>query len=125
MRRPRLRLASGDSGGHGAPVGRHYDRSARSSLDWDWLTQSPKGGGLVPGSPVRGQKSPRWSAGRRALSQESACRKAASKTKRCPALRPLRFWPKGKEEDRLPRAAKNRGDDACLISNDDKSQPSW
>src|SRR4029078_11298791 len=42
MRRPRLRLASGDSGGHGAPVGRHQDRSARSSLDWDWLTQSRK-----------------------------------------------------------------------------------
>ena len=35
MRRPRPGLVSRDSGGSGTPPGRHYDRSARSSLDRD------------------------------------------------------------------------------------------
>src|SRR5665213_1906800 len=36
MRRPRPGLVSRDSGGSGTPPGRHYDRSARSSLDRNW-----------------------------------------------------------------------------------------
>src|SRR5690348_13594359 len=36
-------------------------RGARWTRDW----LSRESGGLVPGSPARGQKSPRWSAGRR------------------------------------------------------------
>jgi hypothetical protein len=34
-RRPRARLVTSPPGGPGTPAGRHYDRSARSSLDWD------------------------------------------------------------------------------------------
>ncbi len=47
-RRPVRRLRAGLvpllPGGSGIPPGRHYDRSARSSLDWDWRHC------LVPGS---------------------------------------------------------------------------
>jgi hypothetical protein len=35
MRRPRAGFVPPHPGGSGAPPGRHYDRSARSSLDWD------------------------------------------------------------------------------------------
>jgi hypothetical protein len=35
MRRPRAWFAATLPGGSGDPLGRHDDRSARSSLDWD------------------------------------------------------------------------------------------
>ena len=63
------------------PIGRHYDRSARSSLDWDRSNgfgpaksaACPKGGAPRPRrnrsgnqeTRTRGQKSPPWSAERR------------------------------------------------------------
>jgi hypothetical protein len=34
-RLPRARLTTSRSGGSGTPLGRHYDRSAGSLLDWD------------------------------------------------------------------------------------------
>src|SRR6202012_3868975 len=47
----RARLVTSHSGGSGAPLGRHYGRSARSSLDWDrasalsWETRPGADGG--------------------------------------------------------------------------------
>src|SRR6185437_4026417 len=75
------------------------------SLDWDWLTQSPKGGGLVPGSPARGLIGGDEPLKNAAMERRPARvldrkrtrrRKAASKTWRCPALRPLRPGRRGK-----------------------------
>src|SRR6185312_2935332 len=39
MRRLRAGLVPPLPGGPGAPPARHYDRAARSSLDWDWPTR--------------------------------------------------------------------------------------
>jgi hypothetical protein len=72
VRRPRLRLASEVPGGHGTPAVGHYDPSARSSLDWDWMTRGPHPWALVPGSPARGQKSPQRCAERRRGSRRTA-----------------------------------------------------
>jgi hypothetical protein len=52
VRRPRVRLVTSHSGGFGAPPGRHYDRSARSSLDWDWA-QMPSSQEARPGAEPR------------------------------------------------------------------------
>src|SRR5262249_15253678 len=54
MRRLRARLVTSHPGGPGTPAGRHYDRSARSSLEWD------RGAGLAsqearPGAAANGR----------------------------------------------------------------------
>jgi len=46
----RAGLVTPFSGGFGNTPGRHYDRSARSSLDWDRLKMGNAGQGHVPGS---------------------------------------------------------------------------
>jgi hypothetical protein len=38
------------------PAGRHHDRSARNSLDWDWRERANGPGGLVPGSTDLGHE---------------------------------------------------------------------
>jgi hypothetical protein len=70
MRRPRADFAIPHSGGSGHRTGRHDDRSARCSLDWDRPDASSA---RVPGSAARSRaenfgfpREPRWSAARRA-----------------------------------------------------------
>jgi hypothetical protein len=46
----RTELVTPFSGGSGNTPGRHYDRSARSSLDWDRLKTGNARQGRVPGS---------------------------------------------------------------------------
>jgi hypothetical protein len=73
------------------PIGRHYGRSARSSLDWDWHVASSQE------TRTRGQKSPRWSAERRAhLARCARTARCGSTMLRRSALRPPLFS-RGKE----------------------------
>ena len=48
MRPLRCRLVTGTPGGSGIPPGRHYDRSARSSLNWPGANAGFKKRGLEP-----------------------------------------------------------------------------
>ena len=86
------------------PIGRHYGRSARSSLDWDWdwdwhVASSQE-------TRTRGQKSPRWSAERRAhLARCARTARCGSTMLRRSALRPPRFS-RGKEG--IPESGQRR-----------------
>ena len=76
MRPLRARLVTSHSGGSGTPLGRHYGRPARSSLDWPARmqvqeTRSGADGGFTHVS-IRLQM-PQWSAGRRTHRSQGAC----------------------------------------------------
>ena len=74
--RPRARLVTSHPGGPGAPIGGHYDPSARSSLDWDW-PKRPRPRKRGPGDRNRHKRS----AGRRARSRNAPPPKSAGADK--------------------------------------------
>ena len=89
------------------PIGRHYDRSARSSLDWDWRQC------LVPGNADPGKRNRRDGAPAGARTSATVC----GKTYDWCAIRrsiPSAFCRREKPDDGLPGAAKNTGDGARL-----------
>ena len=72
MRPLRARLVTSHSGGSGTPLGRHYGRSARSSLHWpaEMPVQETRPG-ADGGTPSWGRlQMPRWSAERRAAARK-------------------------------------------------------
>src|SRR5689334_21015334 len=103
------------------PAGRRANAASRQG-------QSQKRGpALEGGRPARVARrdTPRWSAGRREpLRKEARCRKAAIQDEALVGAPSPSGYPKGeKREDRLPRAAKNRGDDACPNSGGREYSP--
>jgi hypothetical protein len=111
-RRPRARLVTSPPGGPGTPAGRHYDRSARSSLDWDrsGLAACSTSQEARPGScsewPFGHSPEPQWSAARRAPRSQRVRRasQARNQVKRLAALRSPAVRGE-KEPRRSPRAA--------------------
>jgi hypothetical protein len=98
--------------------GRRTLRSVCEELRWTGTgSHSRASGGLVPGSPARGQKSPRWSAGRRARLARRA-RLPKADPRRCAARRSVPFGFAGgrRKGSRRPRVVKNRGAFACSFS---------
>jgi hypothetical protein len=104
------------SGGSGAPPGRHYDRSARSSLDWDRETtsQEARPGDWATATPVA-----QW------LSRSGAPRGEHPDRKGCAAPRKRgslsasrrsipRFRPGGTDGRKLRRFLSARSAAACL-----------
>src|SRR3954466_7008578 len=113
MWRPRLRLASEDSGGPGTRPG--GIKTALRGARWTGIGQTvAQAAASSQEARTWGQKTPRWSAGRREPLARGSRRKAELKTLRRPALRPLRLGRREKKGSRRPRAVKNRGDFARL-----------
>ena len=87
-RSPRAGLVSLHPGGSGHRAGRHYDRSARCLLDWDWAKQ-PSSQEARPGAeaerpPRASAESRTWSAARRARRSQGARRASHARTAGAP-----------------------------------------
>ena len=84
------------------PPGRHYDRSAGSRLDWDRLTSGNIRAGGVSGSADLGQNRRDGAPAGVRLFARASPPKGGPKTKRCPALRPLRVIRRGNQKTGSP-----------------------
>src|SRR4051812_38479949 len=101
MWRPRLRLASEDSGGLGTRPG--GIKTALRGARWTGTGQTAaKAAASSQEARTRGPKSPRWSAGGRGPLRKRLPPKGGIKTLRRPALRPLRLGRREKKEVGVP-----------------------
>ena len=102
----------------GNPTGGHYDPSARSSLDWDWHTassQEARTRGLCLWRKPE-TRSRQWSAEWRARRSQDARPPQGGRLMVAPPGAPFpSLFARDGREDGVPGAAKNTGDDSCLI----------
>ena len=102
----------------GNPTGGHYDPSASSSLDWDWpnaSSQEARTRSLCLWRKPEA-RSRQWSAEWRARRSQDARPPQGGRLMVAPPGAPFPSHFEGPERDYgLPGAAKNTGDDACLI----------
>src|SRR4051812_7535368 len=110
MRRLLLRLVTAAPGGPGTPPGRHQDRSARSSLDWDrpqrLTAAKPRRRKRGPGDGNRRDGAP---AGASPLRKRTRRRKAAIQNEALTGAPSPSGYPKGEERSRRTPRHKEQG----------------